>query len=347
MATANNRRLSSIGLYVNICICITADNSVWQLIPSTSGLVLTSGFGLLFDFQTYSQETHQEMMTDRSERRRSTLPPASPSNADSNREARGLKFSELHEICATGDSDKLEEMLKSGKFEFVNYKDPDWDGRTPLHWCSIAGKGDMVRRLIDKGAHPGLRSTSGWTAAHFAVEAGKTNVLRVLHNMNSPMDRKDLFGDTPKRIAQIYGHKDTVEFLKIAENEFRERRVQAELSGEAEPHDDEDKEWCSVNNISPEDYVSPEELSALESARSLKREEESARRSKKGIHYGKQKILHETKKPKKSPKTERRRSSDVAKVTDSSKTTKKQVGSPNNPRKSSRRNSSLDRIAEK
>lgn len=50
------------------------------------------------------------------------------------------KWSELHEVCAVGDSDLLEEMLSSGKYEFINFKDSDWEDRTPLHWCCIKGR---------------------------------------------------------------------------------------------------------------------------------------------------------------------------------------------------------------
>ena len=50
------------------------------------------------------------------------------------------KWSELHEVCANGDVDLLEEMLKSGKYDHINYKDPDWEDRSPLHWCCIKGK---------------------------------------------------------------------------------------------------------------------------------------------------------------------------------------------------------------
>ena len=50
------------------------------------------------------------------------------------------KLSELHEVCAVGDADSLEEMLINGKFERLDYKDPDWGGRAPLHWCCIKGK---------------------------------------------------------------------------------------------------------------------------------------------------------------------------------------------------------------
>ncbi|XP_076807275.1 ankyrin repeat domain-containing protein 66-like [Clavelina lepadiformis] len=170
------------------------------------------------------------------------------------------KLSELHEVCAVGDADSLEEMLINGKFERLDYKDPDWGGRAPLHWCCIKGKSDMLQSLLDRGAHPGVRTECGWTPAHYAAESGRTHVLRMLHQYNAPMNRKDLFGDTPCRIAEIYGHKETVEFLKIAETEYRNWRRNAELSSEVDQHDDEDLEWCYRNGVQPDVFVTPEEI---------------------------------------------------------------------------------------
>ncbi|XP_004225640.2 ankyrin repeat domain-containing protein 66-like [Ciona intestinalis] len=176
-----------------------------------------------------------------------------------------LRLSELHEVCAVGDSDLLEEMLKSGKYEHVDYKDPDWGERAPLHWCCMKGKADMVRHLLDKGAHPGVRSSCGWTPAHYAAETGRTHVLRTLHTNNAPMDRRDLFGDTPRRIAEIYGHVDAADFLTLAEAEYRAKRRKAELCGEAEPYDDEDVNWCYRNNITPEIFITEDELAEITS----------------------------------------------------------------------------------
>ena len=45
---------------------------------------------------------------------------------------------EMHEAAATGDSDSLEEYLRSGKFD-VNLKDEEWNNRTALHWACAKG----------------------------------------------------------------------------------------------------------------------------------------------------------------------------------------------------------------
>lgn len=71
-----------------------------------------------------------------------------------------------------------------------------------------------MQLLIEYGARPCLVTDVGWTPAHFAAESGHLNVLKTLHALHAAIDAPDFFGDTPKRIAQIYGQKDCVAFLE-------------------------------------------------------------------------------------------------------------------------------------
>ncbi|XP_050171288.1 ankyrin repeat domain-containing protein 66 isoform X2 [Myiozetetes cayanensis] len=80
--------------------------------------------------------------------------------------------------------------------------------------CPPQGRSDLVKLLVDHGARHCLRSDVGWTAAHFAAESGRLRVLRTLHSLHAAMDAADLFGDTPKRLAEIYGHQECSKFLE-------------------------------------------------------------------------------------------------------------------------------------
>ena len=44
----------------------------------------------------------------------------------------------LHEACAIGDYEALEEYLKTGKYD-PNCRDDEWGGKAPLHWACIRG----------------------------------------------------------------------------------------------------------------------------------------------------------------------------------------------------------------
>uniref|UniRef100_A0A8C6V5X2 Uncharacterized protein n=1 Tax=Naja naja TaxID=35670 RepID=A0A8C6V5X2_NAJNA len=65
----------------------------------------------------------------------------------------------------------------------------------------------IVKLLVEHGARLVLRTEAGWTAVHFAAESGQLGVLRTLHSLHAPMDAPDLYGDVPRRIAEIYGIK--------------------------------------------------------------------------------------------------------------------------------------------
>ncbi|XP_054843403.1 ankyrin repeat domain-containing protein 66 isoform X2 [Eublepharis macularius] len=149
-------------------------------------------------------------------------------------------MTELHQAVAAGDCALVDEILKKGQCD-PNDKDADWNDRTPLHWAAIKGTSRIVKRLVEHGARPCLRTDAGWTPAHFAAESGKLGVLRTLHSLHAPVDAADLYGDTPKRMAEIYGHKECVKFLETAETECRDYRLAAKLKGTQ--LDENDEAW--------------------------------------------------------------------------------------------------------
>ena len=52
-----------------------------------------------------------------------------------------IRLTELHEVCAAANHEALNEMMVAGKHDNnIDYKDPDWNERAPLHWCAIRGK---------------------------------------------------------------------------------------------------------------------------------------------------------------------------------------------------------------
>ncbi|NXI42460.1 ANR66 protein, partial [Galbula dea] len=150
-------------------------------------------------------------------------------------------MTELHEAVAVGDYDLVDEILRAGRCD-PNHKDADWHDRTPLHWAAAKGRSELVKLLVDHGARLCLRSDVGWTPAHFAAKSGRLGVLRTLHSLHAAMDAADLFGDTPKRLAEIYGHQDCCRFLERAEVESRNYRRTAAVKGILLDQVDEDWE---------------------------------------------------------------------------------------------------------
>ncbi|XP_050643454.1 ankyrin repeat domain-containing protein 66 [Macaca thibetana thibetana] len=149
-------------------------------------------------------------------------------------------MTKLHQAVAAGDYSLVKKILKKGLCD-PNYKDVDWNDRTPLHWAAIKGQMEVLRLLIEYGARPCLVTSVGWTPAHFAAESGHLNVLRTLHALHAAIDAPDFFGDTPKRIAQIYGQKACVAFLEKAEPKCQDHRRAAQQKGL--PLDERDEDW--------------------------------------------------------------------------------------------------------
>ena len=54
----------------------------------------------------------------------------------------------------------------------------------------------------------------GWTPAHCAAEAGKVDNLQTLIDFRTAINTRDDYGDTPRKIAEIYGQKECAELLK-------------------------------------------------------------------------------------------------------------------------------------
>eukprot|EP00062_Callorhinchus_milii_P012098 gi/632958762/ref/XP_007895229.1/ PREDICTED: ankyrin repeat domain-containing protein 66 isoform X1 [Callorhinchus milii] len=196
------------------------------------------------------------------------------------------EMTELHEAAASADSEEVEEILKKRSCD-PNLKDPDWNDRTPLHWAAIKGQGEMVRLLVQNGARPCLGTDTGWTAAHFAAEYGKLSVLRALHLLHAPVDKGDLYGHTPKRIAEIYGQTDCVAFLEKAELECAEYRRVAEQNGIL--LDDTDEEWeeQKERELAKRRETIESENTSAQGVRQCKRDYSHTMRSNKEVQKGK------------------------------------------------------------
>lgn len=78
----------------------------------------------------------------------------------------------------------------------------------------LLGHVSCVEKLLEHGADGEMRMSGGWTPAHCAAEKGSVAILKALVENGMSITKKDNTGDTPKRVAQIYGHKECVKFIE-------------------------------------------------------------------------------------------------------------------------------------
>ena len=81
-------------------------------------------------------------------------------------------------------------------------------------FINCVGNASCIKLLLDHEADSTVRMTGGWTPAHCAAEEGRLNSLHVLHEHGAALCLTENTGDTPRRLAEIYGHTECAEFLK-------------------------------------------------------------------------------------------------------------------------------------
>ncbi|XP_031629581.1 ankyrin repeat domain-containing protein 50-like isoform X2 [Contarinia nasturtii] len=89
----------------------------------------------------------------------------------------------LH-AASKGDIEAVEKKLSNKRFH-VDFTTPDLT--TMLMEASAFGKYDMVKLLIDRGAHVTHSNKYGFTASDYAKKNGHYNIVQLLENKDTEM----------------------------------------------------------------------------------------------------------------------------------------------------------------
>ena len=80
-------------------------------------------------------------------------------------------------------------------------------GETPLHWAVQMGRSEVVRFFIDKGANPNGRTKNGGTPLHWAASKGDVDVAEVLISNGADPNAINKENRTPCDVADLLGHR--------------------------------------------------------------------------------------------------------------------------------------------
>ncbi len=90
----------------------------------------------------------------------------------------------------------------------------DSHGMTALHWAAAQGHDDIVRLLLDHGAHINVQDRDGNTPLHIAVRNGNLSTVKLLVERGARVTLVNRHGETPLALAHRYHRPDIVALLE-------------------------------------------------------------------------------------------------------------------------------------
>ncbi|KAF7666953.1 hypothetical protein LDENG_00083340 [Lucifuga dentata] len=119
------------------------------------------------------------------------------------------RAAEFLAICASGDTEEAEVMLKEAKetnksnkmdsAEIINCSNAD--GITALHQACIDGSMEIVSFLLNHGANVNQVDSEGWTPLHVAASCGHPDIAEFLLQQGASLSAVNCDGDVPLDIA--------------------------------------------------------------------------------------------------------------------------------------------------
>ena len=90
------------------------------------------------------------------------------------------------------------------------------DKITNLHWGAAGGRPDVIRFLLDHGAHLESRDTWDETPLMTAAKIGHLEATKILVEAGADPTARDIIGRTAVALAREAGHDEVVDYLDAA-----------------------------------------------------------------------------------------------------------------------------------
>ena len=117
----------------------------------------------------------------------------------------------MYRAIDNGHMPVIKTMLK---YDNVNPRCLDDDGRSLLHAASASGQLEIIQLLKEKGLDLNAQDNYGLTPLHGASRHGKPEVAKVILELGGDPAIKDDFGRTPLTVAWQYGQTQTKNILE-------------------------------------------------------------------------------------------------------------------------------------
>jgi len=88
--------------------------------------------------------------------------------------------------------------------------------------ATAAGSENLVRLLLDRGAHTNVADEEGDTPAHWAIRETRPGILKLLVQNGANVDLPNDDGETPLNLAMDLGERAMLDFLtRAAKKDFK------------------------------------------------------------------------------------------------------------------------------
>jgi len=118
---------------------------------------------------------------------------------------------ELWKAAHMGTEEDVKDILEQDGLQYINWKNPESLGQTPIWVAAHSGDTDIVKILGEAGGDVNLKDQEGWFPIHAAASEGHVDTVEALIDLGAWLDLENNDGDTPQEVARTDEIKTLIE----------------------------------------------------------------------------------------------------------------------------------------